>query len=479
MGRVRPSPRRTSSAVLAIAVATALTAGLTGCSADARVEPVARELAATVSRAAPLVIGLRTPGVAEALSKAGEATSAMVPILVPDLTMATAEVTAESTSTDLYRSAEEAAAALADSGRAAWQKWIEANPDGVGYVETLIPVTTSKTGDQVSVRVDEAALKVFTGPVEEANLRLFITAAEQLPQWQRTMVAVNAGGFVPEVSGLTGSFLGLASLESVEPVGDGRFQVAVRHPDPKEAILHQVEQALKSFGSGKIWGKVDRSEFEARMASVELPAGFALTDTEAVVKLTAGEGVYDIAQTLQANLAAQAGRYRAEVEPGSFDRPDDLDKLRDEAIDGALKELAKRTVGKQKRPGTTLLVGGKSGQQVTVRTGKTGDLHVTFFKWGSKKQVVSAFIKSGKTLKLRLPRGNYRLVYASGSTWYGKKHSFGPTGSYREFKTSSSSSGPMKIAIKANYTYTVSIETGGGGGGSSVPSGSTENPYEQ
>ncbi|MGC3955864.1 MAG: hypothetical protein QM804_16745 [Propionicimonas sp.] len=475
MGRLRPGLRRTTSVALTVGIATALTVGLTGCAPDTRIEPVAQELLASVSRAAPLVIGARTAGVTKALEEAGDATRVMVPILVPDLTPAAGQVTAETTATEQFQTVEEAAAALGDSGQVAWQKWIEANRDAVGYVETLIPVTTSAKGsDPVTVQVDEAALKTFVAPVEAANLKLFVSTAEKLPQWQRTIVTVNAGGFIPEITGLTGTFLGLAELESVEPSGEARFAVSVRHPDAKEAIRYQVEQALKSFGTGKIWGKVSRKEFEARMASVELPSDFALTSTQAQVMVTtAADGQYDPALSLADNLAAQAGRYRVAVDPASFTPPADLNQLRSAAIDAALKELDKRTVAEQKRPGTKLLVGGKSGQSTTVKNSLAEDLHVTFFKWGSKKQVVSAFIKAHKSLRLRLPKGSYRLVYASGKNWYGKKYSFGPTGQYSEFKTSSSSKA-LKIVVKANYTYTVSIGSGG-----NVPSGSTENPFEK
>ncbi len=465
-----------------IGVATALVITLAGCSADSRVPVVEQEIADTATRATPLMIGVLTPDVAKVLEKAGDQTSVLMPVLAPDLTTATAEVNAQPATTEPLRTVDEAAAALADSGLAAWLAWLEGNRDAVGYVETSIPVTVSgKDGGPASVRVDEAALRLFAEPIEQANLELFVSAAERTPQWQRAMVEVHALDFLSPVTGLTGTFLGLATLESVEPAGDGRFTVAVSHPDPRDAILYQVQKALESYGTGKIWGEVTRADFESRMDSItDLPADQPRSTTQATVKVTTtAEGQYQLTASLRDNLAAQAVRYRAEAEPGSFTAPADLDRVREDAIAGALEELAKRVVKEQKRPGTKLLVGGKSGQRVTIRTGRSGDKHVTFFKWDSKKQVASAFIRSGKTLSLRLPRGNYRLVYSSGDTWYGKKYSFGPTGRYTEFKASSSVSGPMKIVIKANYTYTVSIETGSGGDSGSVPSGSTDNPYEE
>lgn len=473
---------RTRSTVLAVSLVTTLALSLTGCAADARVTEVEESISFAVDRATPLMIGVLTPDVAKALSEAGDQTRVMVPILAPDLTTAPDTVTAESSATELYPTAEAAAAALADSGQQAWQTWLEANRDAVSYVETSIPVTVSAKGDSaVSVQVDESALQVFAEPIEMANLERFVHTAEALPQWQRAMVVARSGDFLSVVTGLSETLATQAAVISVEPADQGRFAVAIRQPDAKASILYQVEKALESYGTGKIWGKVTQKDFERRMDTIVVPASEVpeLT-TEAVVRVeTTGEATYDLSLSLADNLAARAEQYRAEAEPGSFPVPEDLGQVKDQAIADALAELAKRTVAEQKRPGTKLLVGGKSGSQVTIKTGGSSDKHITFFKWGSKKQVASAFVKKGKTIKLRLPAGNYRLVYASGDSWYGKKHSFGPTGQYQEFKTNPLSDKPMKIKIQRNYVYTVSIESGKAGDPGSVSSGSTENPFEE
>ncbi len=476
-------PRPLRSFVLTVSAAVVMAGTLTGCAPDARVSVIEESIAASASKATPYLIGVLSPDVSKALSEAGDQSRVMVPVLAPDLTTATAEVSAESSATDLYRTAQDAAAALADSGRDAWQTWLEGNRDAVEYVETSIPVTVSgKDSQPASVQVDEAALKLFAGPIEAANLELFVRASEALPQWQRTMVVVHAWDFLPQVTALPDSLAALATLDSVEPLGDGRFAVSVRHLDPKAAILYQVEQAKESYGTGKIWGKVTKADFEARMETVaEVPASAVPElSTEATVKIsTTGDGTYLPAQSLADNLAAQSDRYRAEAEAGSFTAPTDLDQVRDDAIAKALEELSKRVIKEQKRPGTQLLTGGKSGQQVTIKTGGSVDKHVTFFKWGSSKVVVSAFVKAGKTIKVRVPVGSYRLVYASGKNWYGKKHSFGPTGDYREFKTNPASTKPLKIKVQANYTYTVTIESGSATDPGSVSSGSTDNPFEE
>lgn len=42
------------------------------------------------------------------------------------------------------------------------------------------------------------------------------------------------------------------------------------------------------------------------------------------------------------------------------------------------------------------------------------------------KPVKAVFIRSGDTVKIRVPLGTYKIKYATGETWYGQKYLFGP-----------------------------------------------------
>ena len=477
MSRSRP----VRAFALTTTLATTMALVLTGCSADARVGPIEEAIATSVTQTTPQLIGVLTPDVSKAVSAAGEESRVMIPILAPDLSTATAEVNAEPGSTELFLTAAAAAEAIGDSGRVAWEDWLAANKDAVGYVETSIPVTVNGKDASMWVEVDEPALQVFAQPLEQANLELFVRAAEATKQWQRTMVVVHAWDFLPQVTGLSPALAGNASIDRVEPAGDGRFEVAVRHLDAKAAVLDQVRKALESYGTGKIWGKVTQADFEARMETVtDVTADEVTTNATVKVSTTDDPGIYLLSQSLADNLAEQAYRYRVEAEPGSFPAPEDLGKVRSDAIAEALAELAKRTIEEQKRPGTGLLVKGKSGSQVTVDVGSGADVHVTFFKWGSKKPAVSAFIRKGKKLMMRLPPGNYRLVYATGDSWFGTKRSFGPTGRYVEFKNKAGTK-PAKIQIKRNwwYAYSLMMDRELPAGQDSIPTGTIDNPFEE
>ena len=55
---------------------------------------------------------------------------------------------------------------------------------------------------------------------------------------------------------------------------------------------------------------------------------------------------------------------------------------------------------------------------------------VKIVDWSLGTAVLTVFVRSGHTIEVELPIGNYRVRYASGATWYGPKHLFGPSTAY-------------------------------------------------
>ena len=471
--------RRVGSLVLTASLVAAGAVTLTGCSPDARIALIEQEVQTAMTAVAPNVIGVRSGDVATALKNAGSSSQVMVPVMVADLSTANAPVTAQAASSGPYSSVDDAAQMLGDSGFVAWQAWMAANPDGVEYVQTDIPATLSSgSNNQTSVTLDQDALQTFAAPFADADTQLFVQTAEASPEWQQEMVYLHADDFVSEVSGLPASVSNLAQLETVEPDSGGTFAVTISSPDPTAVVQYQVTQALKDYGTGKIWGGVSRSEFESKADGVtDIPDSAAPpVTTQAKVTVTStGDGTYSADQSLTDNLVAQADRYKVAVVPDSYQAPTGVDAARTKAVDDAMKQLDKQVIKKQSLPGTKTLVAGGSGRPFTVKSVHYSDVHITFFKWGTNTQVVSVFVRSGKNLSFRVPVGSYRIVLATGSTWYGPKYSFGPTGYYEEFKNSPGSSTAYKYTAKANQTSTLTLGSTAGGAG--VPSGTVDNPF--
>jgi hypothetical protein len=53
-------------------------------------------------------------------------------------------------------------------------------------------------------------------------------------------------------------------------------------------------------------------------------------------------------------------------------------------------------------------------------------------EWESKLPVLTIFIYSGQDVDALLPVGSYEVRFASGKTWYGEEHLFGPGTKYEK-----------------------------------------------
>jgi hypothetical protein len=70
-----------------------------------------------------------------------------------------------------------------------------------------------------------------------------------------------------------------------------------------------------------------------------------------------------------------------------------------------------------------------------IRTIDTGfHFFIKLENIASNKEVLTAFIRSGESLKTKVPLGNYMLKYAIGKEWYGEENKFGPEPLTQYFK---------------------------------------------
>ena len=479
--RFRSRTGRIVTWMVALAMTTGGAVALPGCAMfDDRSPAIVKAVMEALDDQTYLV-GATTGDVRTALKEAGDDPRIMVPIRLPDLGSQVG-VAAPSDLQTPYTSVDQASRVLAAVGKQAWQDWLATHTKEVTYDTVQVLVYLEEEDGRPIAVISKSALWEAIWQHAASNARLFVETVEALPEWQMPIVRENLEDFAGTITGLDKAFGELVELESIEPVGDRSFKVSVTYPDPKVIVDAQVEKALESYGTGKLFD-VTRDDFERKARKIDdvSLAGAARVATTAVVKLTRhepedGETAYDPGVSLVKNLLRQADFYSVAPEAGSYTQPVGLDEVWKAAIDKAWEQLSKQVVKKQARPSTKILTGGKSGMPVAIDVGKSKDRHVTFFKWGTKTQVASGFIRAGGKLSMRLPVGSYRLVYASGDDWYGKKYSYGPYGEYAEFKTKGTSNSAMKIQIKSNTSYTISIAMTPGTG--NVPSGNTDNPYE-
>jgi hypothetical protein len=94
--------------------------------------------------------------------------------------------------------------------------------------------------------------------------------------------------------------------------------------------------------------------------------------------------------------------------------------------------------------------GSKSGTQVIYKIPKDGSARfIQMRKVDSEELAVSAFIRPGEKATVRVPKGMYYILSASGEIWYGEEHLFGDSGSYAHTED---------IQIKgSNYYHTITL----------------------
>ncbi len=82
-------------------------------------------------------------------------------------------------------------------------------------------------------------------------------------------------------------------------------------------------------------------------------------------------------------------------------------------------------------PKTGVIVGSNRGTTCKFRTSDTGyDRCVVICECGTKNVVGLLYIQSGKTGVIRLPKGNYDMIFGMGEVWYGPERLFGDNGIY-------------------------------------------------
>lgn len=103
-------------------------------------------------------------------------------------------------------------------------------------------------------------------------------------------------------------------------------------------------------------------------------------------------------------------------------------------------------------PKTGRLSGSKSGTQVTFLLAK--DSKATYIQMRSAENnalAVTCFVEAGKRVTVRVPSGEYTIVWGSGPYWYGEELLFGDLGAY-------SKSDPTRIK-GTNYQHTITLES--------------------
>jgi len=95
--------------------------------------------------------------------------------------------------------------------------------------------------------------------------------------------------------------------------------------------------------------------------------------------------------------------------------------------------------------------GSTSGTQVRIKAPKdSAAYYVQLRNYNTDEIAVSGFVRPGSTCTLRLPKGDYYFVMASGSVWYGEENLFGDSTEYTK-------TGLFEV-MGSNYYHTITLK---------------------
>ena len=229
------------------------------------------------------------------------------------------------------------------------------------------------------------------------------------------------------------SFVEAVHIEDIQGNAKDGYSVTLSYPDPNEVYEKAVNTSYEAF---KASDDLNTKEFELSELTSEMRKDIeeAVKSTDKKLTTTykddSSEFVKEIADVRQKALAEH------------------LQKVNDEFITPVVE-----------KPATSILSGGNTGQNIKISNTTDlllfGDAYIAFYKIpGTDLEeegtlALTAFIRAGETLNVRLPIGNYKLVEERGVTWYGAEVRYGPLGVSQTSKT--------LFDIRGNYTYTLEL----------------------
>lgn len=77
--------------------------------------------------------------------------------------------------------------------------------------------------------------------------------------------------------------------------------------------------------------------------------------------------------------------------------------------------------------------------------------------WKSNQMVLTAFIRAGEKVALKLPKGSYKIRYATGFQWYGEQHLFGEDTQYTQLMEKDSPQQPLKVELSQQQSWNIAL----------------------
>lgn len=231
----------------------------------------------------------------------------------------------------------------------------------------------------------------------------------------------------------------LIEIVSIESIADGNYSVLVSYPDP-EAVFAALGEAYAASFNQPFYGEPLTVSLTAR--------GLSALDTSTMPRVEDGVMVSFDAETNTCALIEAASL---------FSRVSFAKQQAEETTARAVN--ARWHVAPLDPPDSgAVLEGASAGNQIVIKTGATLGryYYVRFFAISgedvSEEGTMTAglFMVGGKTAKINLPSGYYRVACTVGENWYGLEALFGKEG--KQY------AGKSAIVSREGYINTISFQ---------------------
>lgn len=68
--------------------------------------------------------------------------------------------------------------------------------------------------------------------------------------------------------------------------------------------------------------------------------------------------------------------------------------------------------------------------EIITKSGSDYHFYIKLYNWNTDRLAATVFVRAGDRVEFDVPVGSYELKYATGKTWYGLEHLFGPDTGY-------------------------------------------------
>ncbi len=305
------------------------------------------------------------------------------------------------------------------------------------YAEVPLTVVVEQNGSNWTATISSTSKKSVQTTVEYPLSELLDSYDSFQQNSRLAFIAESKTNLLQDVFGGSG-YAEAVTIDTVTPLGDGKYEVSLSFPDPKLVYSELAEDYYASFNKPFFGDEATVSLSADDLSGVNTPA-METVSTDVTIAYDVGTGVCTLADASALSaiidpakqLAEQtvSARVNAEWRVPAEEPPASGSVLEGESRGNEIKFVTSADLGAYYYVRFYLLTGEDVNEEGTLAAGM--------------------FIVGGKKASIRLPSGYYRITCMVGNAWYGLDYLFGTD--------SKTYNGSNAVQSRTGYINTVSF----------------------